>query len=428
MTASRLPLDTPPGDNRQRLRRDASTIFLVSVAHGLTHFFHLLLPPLFPLFSEQFHVSYLQLGLLMTVFFAVSAAGQFVSGFVVHRFGPVRVLYLGMIMLIGSGLCIYFANGYDLLLASALFSGLGNAVIHPVNYSILNFRIQPARLGHAFSTHSLAGTAGWVLAPPFVLLVSTHYGWHAVGLGAALLVAFTLAALLWNRQLIQVEVTPSAPRSTEHPSASRFGFLANPTVWFSFAYFFLSNTAFGALQNYSIPLLKHYYGLSLHAATFCMSAYLVGNGLGVFAGGFIANKHVTHQKTITIALTLSAALAALLATEWLSRLLVYLLLPAMGFCMGIAGPFRHLMARIAAQSDGRQHCQSCIYGFVYAGQDMGTALTPIWAGQLMDSHHYMGVFMSIVAFQTGAVLAALVEARKPNDALAIPIYSGAVED
>ncbi|MDE2353798.1 MAG: MFS transporter [Betaproteobacteria bacterium] len=412
MRDSLLHLDTTQTLLRQRFRHDTSTIILVSIAHGLTHFFHLLLPPLFPIFSQQFHVSYLQLGLLMSLFFSVSAVGQFVSGFVVHRFGPVRVLYLGMVMLICSGLCIYLANGYDLLLMSALFSGLGNAVIHPVNYSILNFRIQPNRLGHAFSTHSLAGTAGWVLAPPFVLLVSMHYGWHAVGLDAALLVAFTLAVLLWNRRLIQVEATAGTPKSAEHPSASRFGFLSNPTVWFSFAYFFLSNTAFGALQNYSIPLLKHYYGLSLHAATFCMSAYLVGNGLGVVAGGFIANKHVTHQKSIAIALTLSAVLAALLASEWLSPLLVYLILPAMGFSMGIAGPFRHLMARIAAQSDGRQHCQSCIYGFVYAGQDMGTSLTPIWAGQLMDSHHYMGVFMSIVAFQTGAVLAALIEPRK----------------
>ena len=160
MRDSLLHLETTAAPLRQRFRSDTSTIILVSVAHGLTHFFHLLLPPLFPVFSQQFHVSYIQLGLLMSLFFAVSAVGQFFSGFVVHRFGPVRVLYLGMIMLVCSGLCLYLADRYELLLLCALFAGLGNAVIHPVNYSIINFRIDPSRLGHAFSTHSLAGTAG----------------------------------------------------------------------------------------------------------------------------------------------------------------------------------------------------------------------------------------------------------------------------
>ncbi|MDE2343726.1 MAG: MFS transporter [Betaproteobacteria bacterium] len=383
----------------------------------MTHFFHLLLPPLFPVFSQQFHVSYIQLGLLMSLFFAVSAIGQFFSGFVVHRFGPVRVLYLGMIMLICSGLCLYLTDRYELLLLCALFAGLGNAVIHPVNYSIINFRIDPSRLGHAFSTHSLAGTAGWVLAPPFVLFVSMHYGWHAVGLGAALLAILTLGSLLWNRNLIQVEDGPAAAKVARTPSpqaslGARLGFLFIPAIWLSFAYFFLSNTAFGALQSYLIPLLKHYYGLSLHAATFCMTALLVGNGLGVIAGGFIANKHLSHQKTIVIALTFSALLAVLLASESLPPALVYVMLPAMGFSMGLAGPFRHLMARIAAQRDEGRHCQSCIYGFVYAGQDMGTSITPAWAGQLMDSQHYMGVFMCIAVFQGGAMLAALIESRR----------------
>ncbi|MDE2342709.1 MAG: MFS transporter [Betaproteobacteria bacterium] len=420
MRDSLLQLDTTPALLRQRFRHDTSTILLVSVAHGLTHFFHLLLPPLFPVFTQQFHVSYIQLGLLMSLFFSVSAIGQFFSGFVVHRFGPVLVLYLGMGMLVCSGLCLFLADRYTLLLLSALFSGLGNAVIHPVNYSIINFRIHPDRLGHAFSTHSLAGTAGWVLAPPFVLFVSFHYGWHAVGLGSALLAAFTLLSLLWNRNLIQVGHTPSI--ATHTPSAppspgARLGFLFIPTIWLSFAYFFLSNTAFGALQSYLIPLLKHYYGLSLHAATFSMTGLLVGNGLGVIAGGFLANRQAAaHQNTIVIALTCSAGLAVLLASETLPAAMVYVMLPAMGFSMGLAGPFRHLMARIAAQSDGGRHCQSCIYGFVYAGQDLGTSITPAWAGQLMDSQHFMGVFMGIALFQGGAVLAALLESRKGRPA------------
>src|SRR3990170_1153613 len=78
------------------LRRDASTIGLVSVAHGLSHFCQLIVPPLFPWIAAAFTLSNTQLGLLMTVFFVVSCVGQALAGFVVGRWGAPRVLFGGM--------------------------------------------------------------------------------------------------------------------------------------------------------------------------------------------------------------------------------------------------------------------------------------------------------------------------------------------
>jgi len=52
-------------------RRDAEVIGLIGFAHGVSHFFHLILAPLFPLLKVEFGVSYAELGLLMSVFFVV---------------------------------------------------------------------------------------------------------------------------------------------------------------------------------------------------------------------------------------------------------------------------------------------------------------------------------------------------------------------
>jgi hypothetical protein len=45
-----------PADSPAPVRRDAEVIGLVGLAHGTSHFFHLMLPPLFPwlwgLFAE----------------------------------------------------------------------------------------------------------------------------------------------------------------------------------------------------------------------------------------------------------------------------------------------------------------------------------------------------------------------------------------
>jgi MFS transporter, FSR family, fosmidomycin resistance protein len=53
-------------------KRDASVIGLVGLAHMVSHFAQLILPPLFPWLKDAFGVSYAELGLLMTIFFVVS--------------------------------------------------------------------------------------------------------------------------------------------------------------------------------------------------------------------------------------------------------------------------------------------------------------------------------------------------------------------
>jgi hypothetical protein len=61
-------------------RQDATLIGLVGLGHGISHFSHLLLAPLFPWLKGDFAVSYTELGLLLTVFFTVSCAVQAASG------------------------------------------------------------------------------------------------------------------------------------------------------------------------------------------------------------------------------------------------------------------------------------------------------------------------------------------------------------
>ncbi len=64
----------------QSLRHDGQVIGLVALAHGTSHFFHLLIPPLFPFLMRDFGLGYAQVGFLVTVFFVISGAGQAVGG------------------------------------------------------------------------------------------------------------------------------------------------------------------------------------------------------------------------------------------------------------------------------------------------------------------------------------------------------------
>lgn len=92
MTATTLS----PAPSSPDARQDATTIGLIGLAHGTSHFHHMLLPPLFPLFIRDFGLSYAQLGLLVTLFFVISGVGQALAGFVVDRFGARPVLFAGL--------------------------------------------------------------------------------------------------------------------------------------------------------------------------------------------------------------------------------------------------------------------------------------------------------------------------------------------
>src|SRR5688572_32436350 len=95
--------------------RDSEVIALVGLAHGTSHFFHLMLPPLFPWLMKDFNLSYTEAGLLMTTFFVVSGIGQALAGFIVDKVGSRPVLFFGIGLLALSGVILGLSNSYAML-------------------------------------------------------------------------------------------------------------------------------------------------------------------------------------------------------------------------------------------------------------------------------------------------------------------------
>jgi len=180
---------------------DAAVIGLVALAHGLSHFFQLIIAPLFPLIKEELGVSYAALGFVVALFYTISALFQPVAGFVVDRFGGRAVLLGGVACLALGTLLAGSAPSYGVLVAGAALAGLGNSVFHPADFSILNSRIGSERLGYAYSAHGIAGSLGYASAPVFSGSLGALVGWHsalyaAAGVGLCM---FILLLVNWRR-------------------------------------------------------------------------------------------------------------------------------------------------------------------------------------------------------------------------------------
>lgn len=412
----------PSGDPASPSRRqDAEVIGLVGLAHGTSHFFHLLLPPLFPWLMPEFGLSFTQAGFLMTVFFVISGVGQALAGFVVDRIGARPVLMFGVAMLALSALVLALAQSYAGLVAAAAVAGMGNSIFHPADFTVLNRRVSAARLGHAFSVHGLSGNLGWAAAPVFMAGAASMAGWHVAALCAGALGAAVLGLLILRRDSLRdVEHVVAAPVATAAAPA-QLAFLRSSAVWTCFLFFFLATAAFGILQSYAPAILGHVYGLPLALATAGLTAYLLGSAAGMVAGGFVAARRSDSDRVIALALGVAALMAILLASGGVPAWLVLPVMAAMGFGVGTAGPNRDLLVRKAATAQFGKASYGRVYGFVYSGLDLGLALSPIAFGPLLDRGQFAAAMAGVAILQVLALLSAL---RVGQGARALHAQSG----
>lgn len=400
---------SPGAPSAVPLRQDARTIALIGLAHGSSHFFHMLLPPLFPWLIGEFGYSYSELGLLVSVFFVVSGVGQALSGFLVDRVGARPVLFFALSSFATAGLVAGTAQGYAGLLVAAALAGLGNAPFHPVDFTILNKRVSPQRLGHGFSVHGISGNLGWATAPVFMAGIATATGsWRAACLCGALLALVVLAVMVWNRDALDdrqgawAHQTPGAKAvADEHPMA----FLKLPSVWLCFSFFFWSTCALSAIQSFASPALQSMYGLPLSVTALVVTGYMLCGAAGMVVGGFLVGRVVRLEKIISVCLLASAALLVLVGTGWLPGMAAVVVAALAGVGTGLASPSRDMLIKRAAPpgATGR------VYGTVYSGLDLGFCLAAPVFGALLDRGMTSGIFYgSAITLALSVVSAALV--------------------
>ena len=363
------------------LTRTTRVNILIGNGHFLSHFYVLCLPPMFLAWQDAFHVSFAELGLTIMLMSGTTALLQTPVGFLVDRHGARPFLIGGTLLMSLSLACMGLATTFWQVLLFAALSGVGNSVIHPADYAILSGSVDKDRMGRSFALHTFSGNLGFSAGPPVTAFLMAAIGWRGTLLTVGLLGLPVVLSILLQSRILKDQV-----REVAHGAAKLSGrqLLTSRTMVLFFLFFMLGAMAGGGVQSWIVTVLHTFKGLELAVAATALTAYMLGSTAGVLLGGWFADTFKHHILPFVTGLTILSALL-MLGIDWLSlpAAAIIAMTFASGLALGASRTPRDVMVKDAAPPGqiGK------VFGFVSAGLPLGSAITPVPFGMLIDRGH-----------------------------------------
>ena len=393
------------------LGRETRVLGLISTGHFMSHYSQLALYPLFPLMHDDFGVGYAALGLIVTILNTSGAIAQIPIGFLVDRMGAKRILISGLFVktLAIGGMAL--TSSYEALLLLAAIAGLGNAVFHPADYSILMSTVNERRIGRAFSIHTAAGSAGSAIAPVAILSIAAIWDWRTAVLSIALFGAITGIAMILQARVMHdhAKAERNLERSDDGQSVlDGLRMLFSPHVLILYLFFMTTAMISIGLNSFSVTALVELYDTPLPIAGAALTTFLTGVFVGVLFGGYLADKTTRHDLIAAIAFVLSAGVIILIGATKLPNFALLCGFAAIGIFLGTIRPARDMMVRaITQQGDGGK-----MFGFMSSGHQIAGIIVPVLFGWIIDQGAVRWIFWLSALFMGIALLSLFSPARR----------------
>ncbi len=269
-------------------------------------------------------------------------------------------------------------------------------------------------MGRSFALHSFTGNLGFALAPPTIAALLSVMGWREVLLVIGCLGLPVVAAVIWQSSILRDQVRHDKAAG----GMSIRDLLLDRTLGLFFLFYFLGAMASGGVQAWLITVLHQVKGLDLAIASAALTAYMAGSGGGVLIGGWAADRSSRHLAGFVAGLTVLSAVT-MVAVELLpaGAVITITLMLVAGIALGASRTPRDVMLKDAAPAGqiGK------VFGFVSAGLPLGSAVTPVPFGFLIDHDHAELVLVLAAAFLLASLLCmGTARASAKRDAIAVP--------
>ena len=171
-----------------------SILIFISISHLLNDTIQSLIPSIYPVVKDSFHLNFSQIGIITLVFQLTASLFQPLIGFYTDRKPQPYSLAAGMVFTLTGLILLSQARSYALLLVSVAVIGTGSSVFHP-EASKVAYMASGGRRGLAQSIFQVGGNLGSSLGPILAALIIVPFGQHGI-LWFSILALFAIIVLL----------------------------------------------------------------------------------------------------------------------------------------------------------------------------------------------------------------------------------------
>ena len=380
-------------------RQDMKVLSLVCGGHFMSHFYMMVLPPLFPFLNRDLGLSFTELAFLLTSRYVATGVAQVPIGFLVDRFGAKVMLVIGLMMTVLGYALFALASDFWLLFLFVVLGGIGDSVFHPADYAILNGSVSKAKMGRAFSVHTFSGHIGFAIGPAVIPFLAVATNWRTAMLVAALF-GFAVTVLLLSQWGALKEDPHQGKKKQKDDKSGGISTLLTRPVMLLFFFFAISTLAGNGISGFSIAALTQLQSVPDAFVGVPLTAFMLSSAFAVLAGGFIADWDIRHDLIAALGFLAAAVVIFSIAAVPMPFIVLVIAFGVAGFCLGVIRPARDLMVRDVAPpgSSGK------VFGFVFSGQNVGGAIAPPIYGLVVDYADPHWVFYMSAAFLVFGIL------------------------
>jgi FSR family fosmidomycin resistance protein-like MFS transporter len=265
-------------------------LFAISFGHLLNDMLQSIIPSVYPLLKQNFHLNFTQIGLITFTFQITASLLQPFVGIYTDRKPRPYSLAVGMGLTLAGVVMLSQASNFIALLLAVSMMGIGSSIFHPES-SRLAHLASGGKKGMAQSIFQLGGNAGSAIGPLLVALIVVGYGQHYI-------LWFTLAALLgiillskigqWYRNHLNTRAVNPAHKEEVHSSLSKTKVIVSLTVLLLLIfskYFYLAS-----ITNYFTFFLIGKFHVSIQQSQLYLFVFLASIAAGTLIGGFAGDR------------------------------------------------------------------------------------------------------------------------------------------
>ncbi|MDB5192822.1 MAG: transporter [Segetibacter sp.] len=266
-------------------------LITISLSHFLNDTLQSLIPSIYPMVKDTYHLNFSQIGLITLTFQLAASLLQPFVGFYTDKKPQPFSLAVGMGLTLIGLVMLSLVHSYNILLVSVALIGLGSSVFHP-EASKVAYMASGGRRGLAQSIFQVGGNAGSALGPLLAAVIIIPFGqtnilWFSILAFVAIILLYNIGK--WYSQNIhRIKAKSHMQQKEGHVQLSKKTITISVIILL--VLIFSKFVYLASISNYYTFYLIDKFNVSVQSSQVYLFVFLIAVAAGTLLGGPLGDR------------------------------------------------------------------------------------------------------------------------------------------